>query len=245
MSIEGINGVGKTAAARMTAATLGTRCLLLDELTDQAADPLTERVIAALSADGDPFLRTGHPVAETLAFAALEVRKVERLAGRDLSGVAVILEDRGVDSVAACQAAILCSSQPDRSPSSDGPAGVTQGQGPPGEDDTLHSQAIGDVAEHVLASLRPWARFPDATILLTGDLEVCAKRFTDRTGYPPLPASDVRILQRIDATYRRVAARDSGRYRVVDTAGLTLGQTATAVCDMVTALLDRQVRHAR
>ncbi|MCP2342959.1 hypothetical protein [Actinomadura rupiterrae] len=60
MSIEGINGVGKTAAARATAAVLGTRCLLLDELTDQATDPLTGRVIAALGADGDPFLRTGH-----------------------------------------------------------------------------------------------------------------------------------------------------------------------------------------
>ncbi|MFC5186806.1 thymidylate kinase [Actinomadura harenae] len=244
MSIEGINGVGKTAAARTTAATLGTRCLLLDELTDQAVDPLTERVIAALSADGDPFLRTGHPVVETLAFAALEVRKVERLAGRDLTGVAVILEDRGVDSVAACQAAILCSSLPERPPSSDGPA-VIQGQGWPGEDDTLHSRATGDVAERVLASLRPWARIPDATILLTGDPEVCAKRFTDRAGYPPLPASDVRILQHIETTYRQVAARDSDRYRVVDTAGLTPGQTATAVCDTVTTLLDRQVRHAR
>jgi dTMP kinase len=70
VSIEGINGVGKTSAARSVAAVLGARCLLLDELTDQSVDTLTGQVIAALSAEGDPFLRTGHPIVETLALLA-------------------------------------------------------------------------------------------------------------------------------------------------------------------------------
>ena len=116
MSIEGINGVGKTSTARSAAAMLGTRCLLLDELTDQPGDTLPGRVIAALAARNDPFLRTGHPVAETLALLALQVRKAERLAGRDLAGVDVIVEDRGVDTIAVYQAVIMCSQYPETPP---------------------------------------------------------------------------------------------------------------------------------
>jgi dTMP kinase len=94
VSVEGINGVGKTSAARSAAVMLGTRCLLLDELTDQPGDTLPGQVIAALAARNDPFLRTGHPAAETLALLALQVRKAERLAVRDLAGIDVIIEDR-------------------------------------------------------------------------------------------------------------------------------------------------------
>ncbi|KQC37879.1 thymidylate kinase [Frankia sp. ACN1ag] len=216
VSIEGINGVGKTSAARAVAAVLGARCLLLDELTD-SGDTLTGRVIAALSAEGDPFLRTGSPVVETLALLALEVRKAERLATRDLTGVGVILEDRGVDSVAVCQAAILCSQHPESSPDA--------------------------VARHVLSSARRWTVLPDATIVLTGDPWVCARRFADRTGCSLTPA-DVQVLEQIDILYRAAAVRDPGRFTLLDTAGMSPEETAAAVQEAVTTLLHRQATHA-
>jgi dTMP kinase len=216
VSIEGINGVGKTSAARSVAAMLGARCLLLDELTD-SGDTLTGQVIAALSAEGDPFLRTGNPVVETLALLALEVRKAERLATRDLAGVGVIIEDRGVDSVAVCQAAILCSQRPETSPDA--------------------------VARHVLSSVRRWAALPDATILLTGDPSVCARRFADRIGCL-LTSADVHVLERIDILYREAAARDPGRFTLLDTAGKSTEEASAAVHEVVTTLLDRQVAHA-
>jgi len=216
VSIEGINGVGKTTAARSVAEALGARCLLLDELTD-SGDTLTGRVIAALSADGDPFLRTGNPVVETLALLALEVRKAERLASRDLAGVGMILEDRGVDSVAVCQAAILCSQHPQTSPDA--------------------------VARHVLSSARRWAVLPDATIVLTGDPRVCARRFADRTGWTLSPA-DVHVLEQIDLLYRAAALRDPERFTLLDTANRSPQETAAAVQEAVTTLMDRQAAHA-
>jgi dTMP kinase len=217
VSIEGINGAGKTTAARCAAVMLGARCLLLEELTDSCDDTLPRRVIAALSEQGDPFLRTGYPVVETLALLALQVRKTERLAGRDLAGVEVIIEDRGVDSVAVYQAAVLCSQNPETPPEA--------------------------VARHVLAGARRWLRLPDATILLTGDPSVCARRFAGRMGCPLTPA-DIRLTRQIDALYRQAALDDPARYTVLDAAGMTPQDTAGAVREIVTALLDRQAAHA-
>lgn len=216
VSIEGINGVGKTSAARSAAAMLGARCLLLDELTDQSGDTLPRRVIAALSTEGDPFLRTGYPVVETLALLALQVRKTERLTERDIAGVDVIIEDRGVDSVAVYQAAILCSQHPETAPEA--------------------------VARHVLSSVRRWRAFPDATILLTGDPSVCAGRFADRIGRPLAPA-DVLVIEQIDALYRTAAVDDPGRYTLVDVGDMSLEESAGAVEEIVTMLLDRKATH--
>lgn len=213
VSVEGVNGVGKTSAARSAAAMLGTRCLLLDELTDQPGDTLPGRVIGALAAGKDPFLRGGHPVAETLALLALQVRKAEHLAGRDLAGVDVILEDRGVDTVAVYQAVIMCSQHPALSPE--------------------------EVARHVLSATLRWRPLPDATLLLTGDLPVCARRFADRIGHPLAP-EDMQVIERIDALYRTVAACDSRRYTSIDVARLSPGESASAVSQVVTTLLEER-----
>jgi dTMP kinase len=210
VSVEGVNGVGKTTAARSAAAMLGARCLLLDELTDQPGDTLPGRVIGALAAGKDPFLRGGHPVAETLALLALHVRKAEWLAGRDLAGVDVIIEDRGVDTVVVYQSVIMCSQSPGLPPE--------------------------EVARHVLSATVRWRPLPDATILLTGDLSVCARRFAGRIGQPLAPA-DLQVIDRIDALYRTMAARDPRRYTSIDVARLSPGESASAVSQVVATLL--------
>ena len=217
VSIEGINGVGKTSAARAVATMLGARCVLLDELTDSGGSVLHGHVIAALTEHGDPFLRTGHPVVETLALFALQVGKAERLAGHDLTGVEVIIEDRGVDSVAVYQAAILCSQHPQTPPQS--------------------------VARHVLSGVRRWRPLPHATILLTGDPVQCARRFADRIGRPLTPA-DRQLLDQVDALYRMMAADDPVRYVLLDVAGMSLEETAGAVSEIVATLTDRQAARA-
>lgn len=217
VSVEGINGVGKTSAVRATAAAFDGRCAVLDELTDTTSDPLPAQVIAALCVAGDPFLRTGHPVAETLALLALQVRRTEQIDQRGLAHAEVILEDRGIDSIAVYQAAILCGQVPGS------------------------SQEM--VAQRLLTTARQWRRLPDVTILLTGDPAVCARRFSDRIGCP-LDTADVALIQQVDALYRTIASRHPARYVVVETADRTLEQTTTAVAQIVGTLLDRQVADA-
>lgn len=212
VSIEGINGVGKTTAARTTATALGTRGVLLDELTDQAGDTLPQAVIAALSSTADPFLRTGHPVVETLALLALQVRKTERLAGRDLTGVEVIIEDRGVDSAAVYQAAVLCAGHPLTRP------------------DALARRLLSDAGR--------WRGLPDATLLLTGDPAACARRFAERIGRS-LRQADIRLIEEVDRLYRTIAASDPGRYMILDITDRSARQVAEAVRRAVVALLDQ------
>ena len=129
----------------------------------------------------------------------------------------MIIEDRGVDSIAVYQAAILCSQAPETSPEA--------------------------VARHVLSGARRWRRLPDATILLTGDPSVCARRFAGRIGRPLAPA-DIRLTEQIDTLYRKAAVDDPRRYTLLDAAGRSPEATAGAVQEIVTTLLDRQAARA-
>ncbi|MBV7674193.1 thymidylate kinase [Streptomyces halstedii] len=101
VTLEGTNGVGKTHLARLLREHLDGAALL-EELPDAAPDRLPGQVIAALAADSDPFLRTGHPLTETLALLALTVRRRE-----ETPAATVAVEDRGGDSVAVYQALTL------------------------------------------------------------------------------------------------------------------------------------------
>jgi len=105
ISVEGLNGVGKTYLVRQLARRLDGRCLVLDELTS-TGDDTAKAIIGALADGGGTFLRTGHPIAETFALAALKVREYERVTALT-PPPGCVLEDRGMDTVAVYQAAIL------------------------------------------------------------------------------------------------------------------------------------------
>lgn len=204
ITIEGIEGVGKTYLAGQLAARLGSGCHLLGEVTDAASGSLTSQVITALSRTGDFWLRTGHPVTETLALLALKVAEYERFQARGEDEI--VLEDRGIDSVAVYQALVLA------------------GAGAP---DTAVRQAM----ELVYATAARWRPPPDRTILLVDDTAACLSRLQQRTGVTA-SREDQALVARAAELYAGQAAREPERFRVIRRTGKNPEET---IGDLVAA----------
>lgn len=209
VSVEGINGVGKTYLAARAAAALGQECLPLAELPDSPGALLPGQIIAALHSRGDAFLRTGHPRTETLLLAALQVHRHEALlteaAGR------IVLEDRGPHSVAAYQAVIL-----------------TAGDIRPcdGENEVRWAFALTEL-------IGRWRPMPQATLLLTDDPARCLARFQQRTGRR-VTADEHALITRIGHLYERLAGAFG--MRVLDRRELDEQDCVTAIIDTCQAL---------
>jgi dTMP kinase len=204
VTLEGIEGVGKTHLAHLIASRLGERCLVLSEVTDRGAGTLPGQVITALSRTGDLWLRTGHPVTETLALLALKVSEYESVMGRPGMRAEIVIEDRGVDSVALYQAAILA-----------GPhAPVEQAR---------------VLVQQIYATAARWRPLPERTLLLVDDFDVCLARFERRTGRA-ISAADRALVRRAAELYAFQAARESGRFRTVNRVGRSEQETLEELC---------------
>jgi dTMP kinase len=188
---EGPNGVGKTHLLAALADRLGQRCRLLTELTDAEGEHVPAQVISALST-GKSFLRTGRPRTETFALIALKVREYE-LVNQMTTPPRIVLEDRGVDTTALCQAAILLG--PDA-----------------GDDDTWA------LAQQIHATAEAWRPKPDLVLLILDDLDACLRRYAERVGRP-MTADERHLVTRAAQLYQRQADHEPERFRVVHRTG--------------------------
>jgi dTMP kinase len=213
VTLEGVEGVGKTYLAKRLAPLFGPRCLVLSEVTDVAAESVPGQVITALFRTGDVFLRTGHPLTETFALLALKVREYERLQPVQPDGVDLVLEDRGVDTVAVYQAAILAG---------DGPAEQTYA-----------------LARQIAAVAARWRPPPDLTLLLVDDPDTCAARFAARLGRSLQP-NERALMGQANQLYARLAAAEPARFVVVDRAGRTDAETLSTIHETCLAHVRRR-----
>ncbi|HEX2417122.1 MAG TPA: hypothetical protein VHJ83_03195 [Micromonosporaceae bacterium] len=214
VTVEGLNGVGKTFLAGRLAAQLdGVGCRLISELTDLCSDQIAGQVIAALARPGGTFLRTGHPLTETFALLALKVLEYEQT-GTDQSDVSLIIEDRGVDTVAVYQAAILIQ---DGSP-----------------------ETAEELIRRVHETAANWRPAPDLTLLLVDDFDTCLDRYAARLG-TPVSAADRQLLATVARLYADLAEAEPDRITTVDRSGRSEHDILAEMQAHCGTLLDRRV----
>lgn len=209
VSVEGLNGVGKTHLVRQVAAALGPACVPLVELPDTSPELLPGRVVAALHQGGDLFLRTGMPRTETLLLMALQVHRYEHLG--DTGVGQVLLEDRGPHTVALYQAVILT---------------------PDGDDE----RAL-QLAETILTTIGAWRPLPDLTVLLRDDLVRCLVRFEQRIGRSAR-ADERTLMERVDRLYERFVAAHPQRMSLLDRRNSDELDLVAAIAEACRTLID-------
>lgn len=191
ISIEGVTGVGKTYLTRHAIELLDTKPLLLEEFsarTDVRSD-LGAALLRSLreASGGDPFLRGGTPIAEALILLAIKRHDLDSVIGELASGRGVI-EGRGVDSTAVCQAVLLHPDDPD---------------------------AALATATDLLSLAASYRRLPDRTILVTDGAHQAIARAQGRDRCV-FTDEQTAFMRSVCALFEQVAATDPDRYRVVD-----------------------------
>ncbi|WP_208636052.1 hypothetical protein [Amycolatopsis thailandensis] len=191
IAIDGVTGVGKTYLTGHALDGLPDPPLTLAGFSQPArtAPGLGTGLLRALrdASGGDPFLRGGTPLAETLTLLAIKRHDFDLVLPRLALGRAV-LEGRSVDTTAVCQALLLH-------------------PGDPG--------AALDTATALLSLASFYRPPPDLTILITDDPCHAITRTQHRDHYV-LTRDQAAYLRDASTLYEQLAATDPARYRVLD-----------------------------
>lgn len=211
VSIEGINGVGKTYLISQVAAALrdaGTEAtpLIVEEFSRRAHDGcgLGRDILRALidASDRDRFLQGGHPASETLLLLAIKTHDYETV--RDaLQQDRLVLKGRSLHTVALYQSLILH----------------------PDDDAAAHDQA-----RQILVLAASWRPLPDLTILVTDDVDTAVCRAEQRDGTPYTP-QQWRLHHRAATLFDRLATDDPDRIRVLDRRKIDTAQAIALMRD--------------
>jgi dTMP kinase len=178
ITLEGVDGSGKSTQAALLAEALGPGTVLLQEPGGTEA----AEAIRAILADPDLPL---DPMAEMLLFLGARADLVSRVIRPALDESRDVVLDRFIDSTEAYQ-------------------GVARGLGA-GLVRSLNAEVTGGLV-------------PDLTLLIEVDPEVALGRAVDGGRFE---AEGLAFQASVAGAYRGIAAREGGRFGVVDGAGST------------------------
>lgn len=192
ISLEGLNGVGKTYLTTHVAATDHSQPLLVVEGFSRRAghdDDLGRRLLRALvtASHGERFLRAGFPKSETLLLLAIKMHDFEITLPALRAGRTVI-EGRSIHSTAVYQSLIM---HP--------------------EDDV----AALALARQILDSATRWRPLPDLTIVITDDVKAAVTRAETRDGIT-YTAEQWHLHHRAAALFEHLAHADPKHLRLLD-----------------------------
>ncbi|MGW4370324.1 hypothetical protein ACWEKT_32235 [Nocardia takedensis] len=208
ISIEGITGVGKTYLTHRALDTLTDRPVLLEGFTQRAdgRPGLGKSLLGALrhASGGDPFLRTGTPLAEALLLLAIKRHDLDTVLP-ELAAGRTVIEGRSVDSTAVCQALLLHPDNP---------------------------RAALDAAVGLLRLAAAYRPLPDLTILITDDPAHAVARTQHRDRYL-LTGEQATFMHHAGALYEQLAATDPTRCRILDRRTVDEHEAADQIRDWI------------
>lgn len=192
ISLEGLNGVGKTYLTTQVVAVAdrGQPPLVVEGFSGRAGKgDLGRRLLRTLvtASHGERFLRAGFPKSETLLLLAIKMHDFETTLPALRAGHTVI-EGRSIHSTAVYQSLIM---HPD-----DDAAALT-------------------MARQILDDTAHWRPLPDLTIVLTDDVEVAVGRAEARDGIT-YTAEQWQLHHRAAALFERLARADPEYVRLLD-----------------------------
>jgi dTMP kinase len=192
ISLEGLNGVGKTyLTTRVAAADHDQPPLVVEGFSRRPDhdDDLGRRLLRTLvtASHGDRFLRAGFPKSETLLLLAIKMHDYETTLPALRAGRTVI-EGRSIHSTAVYQSLIM-------NPDDDGAALVLAGQ--------------------ILDSTGRWRPLPDLTIVITDHVKAAVGRAEARDGVS-YTAEQWQLHHRAAALFEHLAHADPEYLRLLD-----------------------------
>ncbi|ATY16992.1 thymidylate kinase (plasmid) [Amycolatopsis sp. AA4] len=112
ITFEGLPGAGKSTQSRMLARCLesnGHHATVLPDLATLDTDPVAAALVDLLRTSGDPFLRSGDAITDTMITAAIRADLVATVLDPALAEnpSAIVIEDRGIHTMASYAIAAL------------------------------------------------------------------------------------------------------------------------------------------
>jgi dTMP kinase len=188
VSLEGISGCGKSyVLSRLREALQDVPITFIEEIEDRESAGLDQGIAALLRKSGDRFFRSGHPKTETLLLLALKAYDAETEIAPALAAGNIVLEDRGIDTIAIYQALVLHPFDP--------------------EQQLREANRLYDFATQ-------WRQPPHITFLLEDEFATSLERAQQRAAHN-YSAQEVALLRAAAFLYERYAEQERYRGRII------------------------------
>ena len=208
ISIEGISGTGKSHFGKMAVEKLrkaGHKVIFISDLMGYDRNDLGSRIMDILKSTNDKFFRIGYPTIEAMLILSVKMYEMEKWILPALKKNNIVIEDRGVDTVAIYSAVLV--SKKNR------------------EKDIL------TIYNNIYDNWRYWGVLPELTVYLKGRFNEAIKRAEDRNK-EIYKKDEIELLKQVSKIYDLNCIKQKKRIKMLDTSDLKPEEIVNKIVDI-------------